>query len=985
MDERGAARRPVLDSRVRGAPGASATIGRMAGRALLLRAEPGFSLPAFERFAPTPAARARRRPARGGVASPARSCSTCSAAAAGSRGPRSTCSARAISLESTPLDRLLAEIVLRPPDLRHLDAAVQALAASARRESSLKASITDRFASRCATCDRPGRPRRADLDGRGRRTRTGRCARPQPVRKHYRCPVCRDQLGGGEQRQAPLDAQDLAPRPRPARASSCAARSPTGSRCSRAARTSPRELLDLHTPRQLSAFGAILERIEDDLRAAPIEAALRLALLHALAPASRLATSPGRLAPLRIASGHVKPSRARRSGASATRGSRSRTASGSSAASSSGWRAARGARCRRASATTCGASSRGRRPRSSSRRRRRRSGRSSSRPSTSSRGGARPRIRLVARHAAAPPVADRLAWAYHGTAWVLGREAAATLPLEPLFGPAVRPSWGVAGGGDHADAARRRAGPREGRPDRVPARGRRDRRRSSRRVLGGVTAGYRLAAARLPEAGRETRRRRGARAAGLGRRPRRPADAGERRARRRCRAAPATRTSCPPSGCSRPPSGVVDAPFSAQDAARGRRRRRGRRAQAPRRAGDLRPGCWARSSSASIGPAISAASCGRRRAAEAARRRRAPGRAGRSRVDHVDRLLSPSSATRSTGADGPPAGEDRRRPLVARRPRPTATRPRPRSPTASSGRCTACCRPPARCPRPRSSSGSRACSPAPTCPTRRSSAPASTATAASPARRTGSSPPTTSCKRSQEHGELIADLVDLGHRLGLLVLDRRRASSRAASAASRSADRLDDREHAGPPYFGRIRGEDLEDVDVIWYVRGRAACLWEVEWTAMLGEPVLRRHARMADRRARRAVPRRAPRAQRARPPQARPLAAAARRARGRRAGTSSRRTTSATGRGARSWRSRTSSRSSASTRTSSGPATSWRCSADSGVVGRPPDAAGTRATLGRVHHTACRDQGSPRDRDDDASRPRSTRSLRVLGGRSSA
>ncbi len=51
----------------------------------------------------------------------------------------------------------------------------------------------------------------------------------------------------------------------------------------------------------------------------------------------------------------------------------------------------------------------------------------------------------------------------------------------------------------------------------------------------------------------------------------------------------------------------------------------------------------------------------------------------------------------------------------------------------------------------------------------------------------------------------------------------------------------------GPPSFGRIRGEELEDVDVIWYVRGRAAWLWEVEWTAMLGEPVLRRHARMAD------------------------------------------------------------------------------------------------------------------------------------------
>jgi hypothetical protein len=46
--------------------------------------------------------------------------------------------------------------------------------------------------------------------------------------------------------------------------------------------------------------------------------------------------------------------------------------------------------------------------------------------------------------------------------------------------------------------------------------------------------------------------------------------------------------------------------------------------------------------------------------------------------------------------------------------------------------------------------------------------------------------------------------------------------------------------------MGRVRPDDLEDVDVLWYIRGRMAFLWEVEWTAMLSEPVLRRHARMA-------------------------------------------------------------------------------------------------------------------------------------------
>jgi hypothetical protein len=37
----------------------------------------------------------------------------------------------------------------------------------------------------------------------------------------------------------------------------------------------------------------------------------------------------------------------------------------------------------------------------------------------------------------------------------------------------------------------------------------------------------------------------------------------------------------------------------------------------------------------------------------------------------------------------------------------------------------------------------------------------------------------------------------------------------------------------------------LEAVDCIWYVPGRATLLFEVEWTAMIGETVLRRHARI--------------------------------------------------------------------------------------------------------------------------------------------
>ena len=196
----------------------------MAGQGLLLRTEPGFSLPAFERFTPPPppslvAARIEAASAPGDIVLDpfGRGGWVARAAIDHQR--------KGVSLESTPLDRLLAEIVLRPPDLRHLDAAVQALAASARRDSSLKASITDRFASRCTTCERPivldeltwstdqqdagdgGDPETDPrLEGASATTVSG----PRPILKHYRCRICRDQLGGGEQRQAPLSDQDLA-------------------------------------------------------------------------------------------------------------------------------------------------------------------------------------------------------------------------------------------------------------------------------------------------------------------------------------------------------------------------------------------------------------------------------------------------------------------------------------------------------------------------------------------------------------------------------------------------------------------------------------------------------------------------------------------------------------------------------------------------------------------------------------------------------
>jgi hypothetical protein len=99
-------------------------------------------------------------------------------------------------------------------------------------------------------------------------------------------------------------------------------------------------------------------------------------------------------------------------------------------------------------------------------------------------------------------------------------------------------------------------------------------------------------------------------------------------------------------------------------------------------------------------------------------------------------------------------------------------------------------------------------------------------------------------RRSQEHSELLGLLADAGHRLGMRVWIARSEQSRR-TARGPLVDRLDEREQR--VYLGGISraGDALAEVDAIWYVRSKVALLFEVEWTAMLGEPVLRRHGRI--------------------------------------------------------------------------------------------------------------------------------------------
>ncbi len=100
-------------------------------------------------------------------------------------------------------------------------------------------------------------------------------------------------------------------------------------------------------------------------------------------------------------------------------------------------------------------------------------------------------------------------------------------------------------------------------------------------------------------------------------------------------------------------------------------------------------------------------------------------------------------------------------------------------------------------------------------------------------------------RRQAEHARMIALLADYGHRLGLRVWISKREQARPyADGTLRDLLREDER-RAYLPLVIRAPADALGEVDVIWYRRGKLAFLFEVEWTAMIGEPVLRRGRRI--------------------------------------------------------------------------------------------------------------------------------------------
>ena len=825
-----------------------------------LDAQPGYSLPVFDRIAPAPtpsivAARIELHTGPGDVVADLFGRGGWVARAAVDR------QRRALSLESSPLTRMLAEVVLRPPDVRHLDAAFQGLAASPRRESSLKASIGDQFATRCATC---GRMLIADEIIWSVDDEAGIAGRARPSTRHYRCTVCRDQRGGSEQRQAPLDADDL--RRATADVGADAMRATLLARFPVVvgAEGLPNELLALHTGRQLVGLGAILERIEGDLRAAPVLAALRLALLHAILPASRLAAQPGRATALRVSSGHVRPGTgiqfrernpwlAFEEAFRVVRGFIQRLDAGTTGPVQA--RIGEDLRSLGEGAATTVLAVNG--PGSVLALR--------DDPEAYGRKAPTPRIRLVLGQPPMRPSLERLAAAYHATAWVLGREAATFLPIEALAGASYRTPWSwQAEAVARALTAIEPSMARDGRVVQLVDGGTEA---ILATVLGGASAGYRLLSVRLadpdddaaaivellPPGGRLPP---GARTrANVGLDPI-PGGAGDPDV-------------VPSSKLFAAPERFDDRPFSGVDAARTvteiaveTLRARGEPARYERllgeilvgldRAGQLRRLATATLPTDDAGHAPPDAPTAEAAASEPPGAGEQPASGtGRARRGGLERDTPADPVERLIGLIGDELGRPTQRRLVEIEPGrwwladqadvdgaavPLADRVEWAvfSLLSTSGPMTET----AFFERMASLFGGhdlpddglvRAC-------LESYRSPSSTSDRLT----TGDD----LLRRSQEHTEILAAVAEAGHRLGMRVWIGRREQTRRVGTGL-LGDLLDPGEQRD--YLGGITSaaEDLAEVDGIWYVRGKVAFLFEVEWTAMLGEPILRRHGRI--------------------------------------------------------------------------------------------------------------------------------------------
>ncbi|HET6744855.1 MAG TPA: hypothetical protein VFH90_03290 [Candidatus Limnocylindria bacterium] len=95
--------------------------------------------------------------------------------------------------------------------------------------------------------------------------------------------------------------------------------------------------------------------------------------------------------------------------------------------------------------------------------------------------------------------------------------------------------------------------------------------------------------------------------------------------------------------------------------------------------------------------------------------------------------------------------------------------------------------------------------------------------------------------RLEDHARVIGLLVDYAHRIGLKAWVSKREHDRPYEGGTLLARLHDDERRAYLPLVIRAPADALGAVDALWYRRGRLAFLFEVEWTAMIGEAILRR------------------------------------------------------------------------------------------------------------------------------------------------
>jgi len=397
---------------------------------------------------------------------------------------------RAADFEAWPLTRLLADVVLRPPDLRQIDSAAMAVANAPFSGSTIKRAIDALYASSCPRCGRPvilesmvwqplatpigvdvtaPKPPKSRGKGAGSKSLSGGSAAGsaggsaagghgselsaaaaalmpyafspeeslRAVAREYRCAQCHEQIGGSELRQADPTQGDVR----------LAETIPPSGEIREAIRRrfpAPRpthplvdQLIDLHTPRQILGLNAILNRIDNEDRVGAVTGALRLAFLHAVIVASRLNAGHGKPAPLRISNGvlkrqtaqewrEVNPWQAFEAGLKLVKTFVQRLDAGSPRGAQArpgvDLAALEGGTANVAVIETTPAALR-------------RLGLHGDRMAHS---GSPSRVRLLLGQPALRLTPERLAASYHGTAWVFGAAAVSMLPYGELFAPAAK-------------------------------------------------------------------------------------------------------------------------------------------------------------------------------------------------------------------------------------------------------------------------------------------------------------------------------------------------------------------------------------------------------------------------------------------------------------------------------------------------------------------------------------------------------------------